>query len=233
MLPGEISMAHNGVLFLDELPEFKRSALEVLRQPMESHSILISRARSTVEYPSNFMLIAAMNPCPCGNFNHPEKECTCGPGLVLKYLNRVSGPLFDRIDIQIQVTPLGILDMQGGSISESSKTIQKRVMCAREIQVQRMNSLEGQAHPFGGHFSQVYPNSRIQKKWINQICALDLPSRSLLKKAMEGLKLSARAYDHILKVSRTLADLDLKESIGRVHVAEAIQYRSLDRNSWS
>jgi magnesium chelatase family protein len=231
--PGEISMAHNGVLFLDELPEFKRSALEVLRLPLETHSILISRARSTVQYPSNFMLIGAMNPCPCGNFNHPEKECTCLPGTVLKYLNRVSGPLLDRIDIQIQVTPLGFGDIQSLEISESSMEIQKRVIQAREIQAQRRNLLEGPMALFGGKTSELYPNSRISKKWIKKVCSLDQPSITLIQRAMEKLKLSARAYDHILKVSRTLADLEGKESIQKSHIAEAIQYRSLDRNHWS
>lgn len=230
--PGEISLAHNGVLFLDELPEFKRSALEVLRQPMEMHSIQISRARSSVEYPSGFMLIGAMNPCPCGNFNHPEKECTCGPGIVSKYLNRVSGPLLDRVDIQIQVTPVSIQDIQGNTSAESSVSIQNRVIRARELQVQRMISLEGTNSPFDRHISQVYPNARINKKWVPSICQLDSPSKILIKKAMESLKLSARAYDHILKISRTLADLEGKEGIEKVHIAEAIQYRSLDRNSW-
>ncbi len=221
--PGEISLAHHGVLFLDELPEFKRSVLEVLRQPMEERRITISRARMTVDYPASFMLIASMNPCPCGNYNHPEKECVCGPSVVKKYLNKISGPLLDRIDLHVEVTPVGVDEIANSRlVSESSQEIRKRVIAAREIQRKRF---ESNAH--------IFCNSQMPGNMVKQICKINGPSLVLLKKAMEKLQLSARAYDRILKVARTSADLKAKKDIGLEEIAEAIQFRSLDRQDWS
>lgn len=219
--PGEISLAHNGVLFLDELPEFKRSVLEVMRQPMEDRHVTISRARFTVDYPSSFMLIASMNPCPCGYFNHPEKECVCGPGVVQKYLNKISGPLLDRIDLHVEVTPLPIADLSAESEGENSEEIRERVIKAREIQAKRYEATEG-----------VYANAQISSKQIREYCRINEAGKALLNKAMERLGLSARAYDRILKVARTIADLAESEDIKIEHLAEAIQFRSLDRDSW-
>ncbi|MBN1198849.1 MAG: YifB family Mg chelatase-like AAA ATPase [Bacteroidales bacterium] len=219
--PGEISLAHNGVLFLDELPEFKRTVLEVLRQPLEDRVVTISRARLSVEYPASFMLVAAMNPCPCGYYNHPQIECTCGAGAVQKYINRISGPLFDRIDIHVEVIPVPFRDLSDTRRSESSAAIRQRVIVAREIQARRYQE-----------FSQIYCNAQITAKTVQRFCALDEPCNLLLKTAMEKLGLSARAFDRILKVSRTIADLESSLQIRPEHLAEAINYRSLDRESW-
>jgi len=220
--PGEISLAHNGVLFLDELPEFKRTVLEVLRQPMEERKIVISRARFSVEYPAFFMLIAAMNPCPCGYYNHPEKECVCGPGVVQKYLNKISGPLLDRIDLHVEVTPLPARELSSDRQSEKSETIRERVIKARQIQEKRFNAESG-----------IYCNAQMSSKDIREICQIGQVGINLLNKAMDKLKLSARAYDRILKVSRTIADLAGSEEIKVEHLAEAIQFRSLDRENWA
>jgi magnesium chelatase family protein len=220
--PGEISLAHNGVLFLDELPEFKRSVLEVLRQPLEDRVVTISRAKFTVEYPASFMLIASMNPCPCGNYNHPEKECVCPPGAVQRYLNKISGPLLDRIDLHVEVTPVPFDELSRNRPAESSKEIRNRVIKAREIQKRRFAKYPG-----------VYANAQMNTRLLREICEISAVAQTLLKTAMERLKLSARAYDRILKVSRTIADLAESEEIKPEHVAEAIQYRSLDREGWA
>ncbi len=220
--PGEVSLSHNGVLFLDELPEFKRTVLEVLRQPLEDRTITVNRARFSVEYPAGFMLVASMNPCPCGFFNHPEKECVCDAGAVQKYLNRVSGPLLDRIDIHIEVTPVPFNELSIKKESEKSRTIRDRVVKSREIQAARYKKLPG-----------IYCNAQIQTKQMHEVCCIDSAGSLLLKTAMEKLDLSARAYDRILKVSRTIADLEGSESIRAEHLAEAIHYRSLDRRNWA
>ncbi len=220
--PGEISLAHNGVLFLDELPEFKRSVLEVLRQPLEDRVVTISRAKFSVEYPASFMLIASMNPCPCGNYNHPEKECVCPPGAVQRYLNKISGPLLDRIDLHVEVTPVPFEELSRNRPAESSKQIRERVIKAREIQKQRFSIYPG-----------IYSNAQMTTKLLREICVVNSVAQTLLKTAMERLKLSARAYDRILKVSRTIADLAESDEIKPEHVAEAIQYRSLDREGWA
>ncbi len=220
--PGEISLAHNGVLFLDELPEFKRSVLEVMRQPLEDRVITISRAKFTVEYPASFMLVASMNPCPCGYYNHPEKECVCSIGEVQRYLNRISGPLLDRIDIHIEVIPVPFEKLSSGPPAESSTEIRARVVKARQIQEERFIE-----------WSNVHCNAQMNSKLIRQFCVLDEAGTALLKTAMERLNLSARAYDRILKVSRTIADLEGSDKIMPQHVAEAIQYRSLDRENWA
>lgn len=220
--PGEISLAHNGVLFLDELPEFKRNVLEVMRQPLEDRVISISRAKFTIEYPANFMLVASMNPCPCGYFNHPEKTCSCGSGLVKKYLNRISGPLMDRIDIHIEIVPVPFRDLSELREAEPSSVIRDRVMKAREIQYARFKEIKG-----------IYSNSQMGSKLIRKYCGLDDTSAKILKSAMEKLGLSARAYDRILKVSRTIADLEAREHIESHHIAEAINYRNLDREGWA
>ncbi|MBQ1698143.1 MAG: YifB family Mg chelatase-like AAA ATPase [Bacteroidales bacterium] len=219
--PGEISLAHNGVLFLDELPEFKRQVLEVLRQPLEDREITISRARSTVNYPAGFMLVASMNPCPCGYYNHPEKECTCAPGAVKKYLNRISGPLLDRIDLHVEVVPVPFKDLAMQERGESSAAIRERVIKAREIQQRRFADSK-----------TVHCNAQMTSSKIRTFCVIDEAGMSLIKKAMEKLGLSARAYDRILKVARTIADLDGSDDIKAAHVAEAITYRSLDREGW-
>lgn len=220
--PGEISLAHNGVLFLDELPEFKRTVLEVLRQPLEDRVVTVSRARFSVEYPAGFMLVSSMNPCPCGFYNHPEKECVCAAGMVQKYLNKISGPLLDRIDIHIEVTPVPFKELSQLKPSENSKSIRERVMKARQFQEERYENKNG-----------IYCNSQITSKILREVCQIDKAGSMLLKAAMEKLDLSARAYDRILKVSRTIADLDESENIKPEHLAEAIHYRSLDRESWS
>ena len=220
--PGEISLAHNGVLFLDELPEFKRSVLEVMRQPMEERRVTISRAKVAIDFPSNFMLIASMNPCPCGFFNHPIKECTCPAGTVQKYLNKISGPLLDRIDLHVEVTPVDFNELTEVKMGESSVEIRERVIKARDIQTERYKDFEG-----------LYANAQISSKQLREICVIDKIGEALLKKAMEKLNLSARAYDRILKVSRTIADLAASENIKPEHLAEAIQYRSLDREGWA
>jgi magnesium chelatase family protein len=220
--PGEISLAHNGVLFLDELPEFKRTVLEVMRQPLEDRVITISRAKFTVEYPASFMLVASMNPCPCGYYNHPEKQCVCSPGVVQKYLNRISGPLLDRIDIHVEVIPVPFEKLSSAPPAESSAHIRERVVKARQIQEERFVP-----------WADVHCNAQMTSKLIRQFCVLDEAGTAILKTAMERLNLSARAYDRILKVSRTIADLEVSERILPQHVAEAIQYRSLDRENWA
>lgn len=220
--PGEISLAHNGVLFLDELPEFKRTVLEVMRQPMEERKVTISRARVAVDFPSSFMLIASMNPCPCGYYNHPEKECSCPPGAVHKYLNKVSGPLLDRIDLHVEVTPVAFSELSSSRESEKSEAIRERVIRARERQAARYKDDTG-----------IYSNAQMSSKMLKEICAISQAGANLLKIAMEKLNLSARAYDRILKVSRTIADLAGSEDIKPEHLAEAIQYRSLDREGWA
>jgi magnesium chelatase family protein len=219
--PGEISLSHNGVLFLDELPEFKRTVLEVMRQPMEERRVTISRAKVSIDFPASFMLIASMNPCPCGFFNHPEKECTCPPGLVQKYLNKISGPLLDRIDLHVEVTPVAFRDLSSDHSEEPSEEIRKRVIAAKVIQTERFKDAEG-----------IYSNSQMNSRLLKEICQINSASQQLLKTAMERLNLSARAYDRIIKVSRTIADLASSESIETEHLAEAIQYRSLDREGW-
>ncbi len=220
--PGEISLAHNGVLFLDELPEFKRTVLEVMRQPLEERSVTISRAKFSIDYPASFMLVASMNPCPCGFYNHPEKECVCGPGVVQKYLNKVSGPLLDRIDIHMEVTPVPFKELTSQRNGERSEVVRERVVRARDIQAIRFNGMNG-----------IYSNAQMGSKLLHSVCELTEEGRTLLKTAMERLGLSARAYDRILKVSRTIADLDASEDIKTEHLAEAIQYRSLDRDGWA
>ena len=219
--PGEISLAHNGVLFLDELPEFKRTVLEVMRQPMEDRIVTISRAKMTVDFPANFMMVAAMNPCPCGYYNHPDKECTCKPGMVQQYLNRISGPLMDRIDLHVEVIPVAYKDLSSKSSGEPSAVVRERVIKARKIQEERYKD-----------FPTIHANAQMNSQLIQKYCELDEPCRALLKNAMNRLGLSARAYDRILKVSRTIADLDNSENIQTGHLAEAINYRSLDRDNW-
>jgi magnesium chelatase family protein len=219
--PGEISLAHNGVLFLDELPEFQRNVIEVLRQPMEDRVVTISRAKQTVEYPSNFMLIAAMNPCPCGFYNHPERRCVCKPGDVQKYLNKISGPLLDRIDIHVEVTPVPFRELSAIKPSENSQAIRERVVSARKIQEERYKDIKG-----------IHSNAQINTNMLNKYCKLNDQGMVLIRNAMEKLSLSARAYDRILKVSRTIADLDGSDHIKTEHLAEAINYRSLDRETW-
>jgi len=219
--PGEISLAHNGVLFLDELPEFKRTVLEVMRQPMEERKVTISRAKVAIDFPASFMLIASMNPCPCGYYNHPDRECTCPPGTVQKYLNKVSGPLLDRIDLHVEVTPVAFSELSTKQAQEPSSSIRERVIKAREIQAERYKGNEG-----------IYANAQISSKMLREICVINTAAQNLLKTAMEKLNLSARAYDRILKVSRTIADLNGSEKIKSEHLAEAIQYRSLDREGW-
>lgn len=219
--PGEISLAHNGVLFLDELPEFKRSVLEVLRQPMEERRVTISRAKMTTEYPAAFMLVAAMNPCPCGYYNHPTIECTCNPGAVNKYLNKISGPLLDRIDLHIEVTPLPHSALAEKKLGEPSAVIRQRVIAARKIQEERYKNYKG-----------IHCNAQMNQKLFRQWCDIDTDCQNLMKAAMDRLGLSARAYDRILKVARTIADLAGDERINVTHLSEAINYRSLDRDSW-
>ena len=219
--PGEISLAHNGVLFLDELPEFKRTVLEVLRQPMEERRVTISRAKMTIEYPASFMLIAAMNPCPCGYYNHPTVECTCPAGAVKRYLNKVSGPLMDRIDLHIEVTPVPVSQLNREGRAESSAAIRERVLAARAIQTERFRGDAG-----------VHCNAQMGSKLTREHCRLTDECRNIMEVAMNRLGLSARAYDRILKVSRTIADLEGSAEIRPYHLQEAITYRSLDRDSW-
>jgi len=220
--PGEISLAHNGVLFLDELPEFKRTVLEVMRQPMEERRVTISRAKVAVDFPASFMLMASMNPCPCGFYNHPERECTCPPGTVQKYLNKISGPLLDRIDLHVEVTPVAFSELSSIKPQEYSSVIRDRVINAREKQAERYKNHPG-----------IYCNAQMSSKMLKEICVISQVGANLLKAAMEKLNLSARAYDRILKVSRTIADLSQSEEIKPEHLAEAIQYRSLDREGWA
>jgi len=220
--PGEISLGHNGVLFLDELPEFKRTVLEVMRQPLEDRIITISRAKSTCDYPASFMLIASMNPCPCGFHNHPEKECMCTPGMVQKYLNRISGPLLDRIDIHIEVIPVKYDKLSDSGKIEKSAVVRERVVKARAIQASRFALVKG-----------IYSNAQMSSSMQRKYCQLDETGGRLLKTAMELRGLSARAYDRILKVARTIADLAESENITAEHISEAINYRNLDREGWA
>lgn len=220
--PGEISLAHNGILFLDELPEFNRSVLEVLRQPLEDRKITISRVKSNVEYPASFMLVASMNPCPCGYYNHPTKACVCSPGQVQKYLNRISGPLLDRIDLQIEVVPVPFEKMSDAHPGEASFIIRERVISARQIQENRYADIPG-----------VYCNAQMSSKLLSLYARPDDKGLALLKNAMNRLNLSARAYDRILKVARTIADLESSDLIQPSHLAEAIGYRNLDREDWA
>jgi magnesium chelatase family protein len=220
--PGEISLSHNGVLFLDELPEFKRTVLEVMRQPMEERRVTISRAKVSIDFPANFMLVASMNPCPCGYYNHPEKECVCAPGVVQRYLSKVSGPLLDRIDLHVEVVPVSFDEMTAQRKTETSTEIRDRVIKAREIQSERF--VED---------SNIYCNAMMPSNMVKEICVINEAGVKLLKTAMERLGLSARAYDRILKVSRTIADLAGTPDIRVEHLAEAIQYRSLDREGWA
>jgi len=220
--PGEISLSHNGVLFLDELPEFKRTVLEVMRQPMEERRVTISRAKVSIDYPANFMLVASMNPCPCGYYNHPEKECVCGPGIVQRYLSKVSGPLLDRIDLHVEVVPVSFDQMTALRKNETSAEIRERVVKARERQSERFKEQKN-----------VYCNAMMPSNMVKEVCVINEAGRTLLKTAMERLGLSARAYDRILKVSRTIADLAGSADIKIEHLAEAIQYRSLDREGWA
>lgn len=220
--PGEISLAHNGVLFLDELPEFKRTVLEVMRQPMEERRVTISRARVAVDFPASFMLIASMNPCPCGFYNHPDRDCSCPPGTVQKYLNKISGPLLDRIDLHVEVTPVAFSELSGMRTQEISAHIRDRVIAARERQAARYTSEDG-----------VYCNAQMSSRLLKEVCTINTTGANLLKGAMEKLNLSARAYDRILKVAKTIADLSASDDIRPEHLAEAIQYRSLDRAGWA
>jgi len=220
--PGEISLAHNGVLFLDELPEFKRTVLEVMRQPMEERRVTISRAKISLDFPANFMLIASMNPCPCGYYNHPEKECVCPPGMVQNYLNKVSGPLLDRIDLHVEVTPVSFDEMTATNPSETSEEIRVRVIASREVQNKRFED-----------YPDIFSNAMMPSQMVKKVCQINEAGKKLLKTAMERLGLSARAYDRILKVARTIADLSGSEEIKIEHLAEAIQYRSLDREGWA
>ncbi|NDW17506.1 ATP-binding protein [Dysgonomonas sp. 216] len=220
--PGEISLAHNGVLFLDELPEFNRSVLEVMRQPLEDRKISISRSKFTVEYPASFMLVASMNPCPCGYYNHPEKTCTCSEGIVQRYLNKISGPLLDRIDIHIEIIPVPFEKISDKNMSEKSEAIRERVIKAREIQAERFKDEEG-----------VYCNAQMSSRLLNKYALPDEAGLQLLKTAMNRFNLSARAYDRILKVARTIADIDNSEKVESRHLAEAINYRNLDRETWA
>lgn len=220
-LPGEISLAHNGILFLDEFPEYPRSVLEVLRQPLEDRHISVSRARYSVDYPAGFMLVASMNPCPCGYYNHPTKACTCRPGQVRKYLGRISGPLLDRIDIQVEIMPVPFDELSSMKRGESSADIRRRVVAARELQARR----------FAGE-SDIHCNAQMNSRLISRCCVLEPEVAGILKQAMVKFDMSARAYDRILKLARTIADLDASESIGASHMREAISYRNLDRASW-
>ncbi|HEY0899848.1 MAG TPA: YifB family Mg chelatase-like AAA ATPase, partial [Sphingobacteriaceae bacterium] len=220
--PGEISLAHNGVLFLDELPEFKRTVLEVMRQPLEERRVTISRAKSTIDYPASFMLVASMNPCPCGFHNHPDKDCICGSGVVQRYLSKISGPLLDRIDLHVEVTPVNFNELSSDRPAEKSNLIRERVSNARDIQIRRFENRE-----------DVFCNAQMSPNMVRSICRIDDAGQALLKQAMEKLGLSARAYDRILKVARTIADLAQTEEIQLEHLAEAIHYRSLDREGWA
>ncbi|WP_166332641.1 YifB family Mg chelatase-like AAA ATPase [Sphingobacterium chungjuense] len=220
--PVEISLAHNGVLFLDELPEFKRNVLEVMRQPLEARNITISRAKFTVDYPASFMLIASMNPCPCGYYNHPEKSCTCSSQTVQRYLSKVSGPLMDRIDLHVEVTPVAFKELSAQKTSEKSTDVRQRVVLARERQAMRFTKHQN-----------TYSNAQMSPALVRTMCGLGESSQQLLKSAMERLGLSARAYDRILKVARTIADMDASDDTQVQHIAEAIQYRSLDKANWA
>jgi magnesium chelatase family protein len=222
-MPGEISIAHNGVLFLDELPEFKRTVLEVMRQPMEERRVTISRAKLSIDYPASFMLIASMNPCPCGFFNHPDKDCVCGPGVVKRYVSKISGPLLDRIDLHVEVTPVSYDELSKTEVNRhASQAILERVLKARVLQAERYKNLR-----------DVHCNAQMPSRMVREVCHIEQAGITLLKTAMERLQLSARAYDRILKVARTAADLSGSTDIGLEHLAEAIHYRSLDREGWA
>lgn len=220
-MPGEVSLAHNGTLYLDELPEFSRYVLEVLRQPLEDRKITIARAKNTVVYPSSVMLVASMNPCPCGYYTHPTKTCTCTAMQVQKYLGRISGPLMDRIDLQIDILPLTFEEMSRNTKSEPSAKIRERVVKARQIQEERYKN-----HPL------IHCNAQMSQSLLREYCVLDERAVNVLKNAMSKLDLSARAYDRILKVARTIADYEGVEKITSAHISEAISYRNLDRSSW-
>ncbi len=220
--PGEISLAHNGVLFLDELPEFKRTVLEVMRQPLEDRKISIARSKFSIDYPASCMLVASMNPCPCGYYNHPDKDCVCGPGQVQKYLGRISGPLLDRIDIHIEIVPVPFEKLYELQESEKSMQIRERIMKAREIQEVRFKDVEN-----------IYCNAQMSSKLLRQYAIPDEAGAAILKNAMQRLNLSARAYDRILKVSRTIADMESCEGVLAEHIAEAVNYRNLDREGWT
>ncbi|MDE7130037.1 MAG: YifB family Mg chelatase-like AAA ATPase, partial [Alistipes sp.] len=218
--PGEVSLAHNGVLFLDEMPEFGHSVLEVLRQPLEDRHITISRARYTVDYPANFTLVASMNPCPCGYYNHPTKECTCSAAAVHRYMGRISGPLMDRIDIHVEVVPVSVAEMSSTRMEESSEAIRCRVVAARERQRARFVS------------AGIHTNAMMNSRMLRELAPLDRRSAELLERAMDRLRLSSRAYDRIIKVARTIADLEGADDIAPQHISEAIGYRTLDRETW-
>jgi magnesium chelatase family protein len=219
--PGEVSFAHHGVLFLDELPEFKKNVLEVLRQPLEDYKVTISRSKMSLEFPANFMLAAAMNPCPCGYLTDPNHECTCTVGMIQRYLARISGPLLDRIDIHVDVPAVDFKELSSKAKGESSARIRERVIRAREIQLRRFKD-----------YPQIHSNADMGTREVREFCKLDEAGLALLKTAMKSFGLSARAYDRILKVSRTIADLEGSENILAHHISEAIQYRSLDRELW-
>ena len=244
--PGEISLAHNGVLFLDELPEFNRNVLEVMRQPMEDRKITVSRARMSIDFPASFILLASMNPCPCGYYNHPDKECSCPPGTVLKYLNKISGPLLDRIDLHIEVVPVPYSQLSESRGGETSSQIRERVVAARELQRLRFASFDHEeiydlwsSQAVAGRPNRTvatlptHCNAQMNSRMLEEFCRIDPVGETLLNTAMSRLHLSARAYERILKVSRTIADLALSETIQPEHLAEAIQYRSLDREGWA
>ena len=221
-LPGEISLAHNGVLFADELPEFNKHTLEVLRQPLEDRQITISRAKYTVTYPCSFMFVASMNPCPCGYYGDPTHTCVCTPGQIQRYMNKISGPLLDRIDIQCEIAPVPFKDLSKAAPGETSGQIRERVIKARAIQTERFNEVKG-----------VHCNAQMSERLIRQYAQPDSEGLNILRIAMERLKLSARAYNRILKVARTIADLEGSEQILSSHIAEAIGYRNLDRGDWA
>lgn len=220
-MPGEISLAHNGVLFLDEFPEFPRTVLEVLRQPIEDRVITVSRAKYTVQYPASFMLVASMNPCPCGYYGHPTRPCTCTPGAVARYMNKISGPLLDRIDLHVEIEPVAFDDMASTEPAESSAAIRERVIAARRIQEERFRNEKG-----------IYCNAQMNSRLLRRYAWPDAEGLARLKEQMERLNMSARAFDRILRVARTIADLDASERVRPRHIAEAIGYRSLDRASY-
>ncbi len=220
-MPGEISLAHNGILFLDEFPEFSRGVLEVMRQPLEDRHINISRAKYSIDYPAGFMLVASMNPCPCGYYNHPARQCRCAPGAVQKYLNRISGPLLDRIDLQVEILPVPFEELATGAPGEESAAIRARVMRARKIQEER----------FRGE-KEIHCNAQMNTRLLNRHVRLGETAQRQLRDAMTRFDMSARAYDRILKVARTIADLDGSEEVTAVHMSEAVSYRKLDRSGW-